>query len=883
MEAKNCQHKLAEESKTKDDFIETILQNLPIGIAVNKIDDGKTIIVNKCFIETYECSNKDLKDIRSFFRKVYPDDVCQNEVANKGGTNDGQNGDPEWVSWNSVSIKTQTHENRVVNSKSIPMYDKNLMISTVLDVTNEFNRANEIKRIKANQEALINTTQDMMWSVDSNLYIIAANDSFVKMIKMLTGNIIKEGDCALIKEFGEEHLVKWKVFYQQVLNGEQITVKDQYYNPIKKKLEYSQISLSPVFNDKNEIFGVACCSKDITSETLNRLALENAQIELQKIMSSSLDILCSVDAQGYILSISAAVETILGYNPQELIGKALSDFVCFEGLEKTEWPIGTVTEGHDILNLKKRFLHKNGSLVSLIWTTRWDPKDKIKYYVARDATESEKREAALVESEKKYKYLFENIPCPILIWDFETLRIIDCNQEAIIKYGYTKDEFLQLTINDIRPPEDMNLFEDIIETEESFERIRERIWRHKKKNGEIMFVDISKLLINYNGRKVVLVIANDVTEIRYYYEVDKLEKHVLELNARDDKRLEETIRIYLSGIESLHPGMLCSMQVLRGSRLYNLAAPSLPEKYLKVVEGVEIGNNVCSCGTASFLKEKVIVTDISNDIRWAAYKEVAGQYQLKTCWSYPILDGKNDVAATFACYYRKIKTPTEREEYTIQRAGHILQVILNSYKREHDLKISNERFGYATEATSDIIWDWNLETNSVYYSGNMQKLFGHMPDAYDDNLPFYFEHVHPDDRGRVILDFDQVKHGTMINWTQEYRFKKANGGYAFVLNRGIVIRDENGVGTRMIGAMQDITMLKQNELRIIQQNEQLNEIALINAHQIRRPVANILGLMELFNAEIEVHEVGMDIMNHLNAETKELDAVIRRIIDKTVA
>jgi PAS domain S-box-containing protein len=238
--------------------------------------------------------------------------------------------------------------------------------------------------------------------------------------------------------------------------------------------------------------------------------------------------------------------------------------------------------------------------------------------------------------------------------------------------------------------------------------------------------------------------------------------------------------------------------------------------------------------------------------------------------------------ATFACYYKEIKTPSGPEENTIQRAGQILQIILESYQRERALKISNERFEYATEATSDIIWDWNLETNAVYYSGNIQKLFGHTPGINMDNLPFYFEHVHPDDRERVVLYPDQVKYSTMVNWTQEYRFRKANGEYAFVLDKGIVIRDKRGVGVRMIGAIQDVTVMKQNELRIMQQNEQLTEIALINAHEIRRPVATILGLIQLFNKETSGGESNKDILKHLETVTQELDTVIRRIIDKTV-
>ena len=879
MKAQNDRGKLVKELEERNAVIKTVLQNIPVGIAVNKIDDGKVTVVNKRFSEIYGWTADDLTDIAGFFSKMYPDEAYRKEIMGRL-MNDIQSGDPARMSWNGITITTQAGEKRVVNLKNIPLDDQNLMISTVLDVTPEFNQATEIRRTKANYEALINGTQDSVWSVDTELRIITANHSFLEMVKTITGRHVKAGDSVLVEVFDKEQLAKWQLYYERALKGERFTIKDQYYDPVKRTVEYSLISLSPMFNEENVLFGVACYSKDITRDTLNLLALEKTKADLEKIMDSSLDMICSIDANGCILSISAASETILGYRPDELIGKQLFDFIYPEDKEKTEQAAAHVMIGHSLTNTENRYVRKDGSIVPLIWSARWDPKDKIRYGIARDATETKKSEAVIVESEKIYKYLFNKNPLPIFIWDQATLRIIDCNEQAISKYGYTREEFLQLTLQELGQFDGVQPLKEVVEAEAPHRGPGENIWIHKKKNGELMYMDITGQLMDFKGKRVAMGIANEVTESRYYLELDKLEKNILEMSAKNDKSLSEIIEIYLLGVETLHPGMLCSMQEKRDNRLYNLSSPSLPAEYLEVIRGIKIGNNTGSCGTSAFLKQKVIVTDISNDVRWADYKEIAAKYQLKTCWSYPILDRKDNVLATFACYYKEIKYPAEREENTIKRAGHILQTILESYQREHALKISNERFERAAEATSEVIWDWNLETNGVYYSGNMQKLFGHKSGVKYNNLPFYFEYVHPDDRERVALHTDQVKSGAMINWTEEYRFKKANGDYAFVLDKGIVIRDENGVGIRMIGAMQDITSAKLNEMRINRQNERLTEIALINAHEIRRPVATILGLMQLIDKETIVDETGRDILKHLGTVTEELDTVIRRIIDK---
>jgi PAS domain S-box-containing protein len=217
---------------------------------------------------------------------------------------------------------------------------------------------------------------------------------------------------------------------------------------------------------------------------------------------------------------------------------------------------------------------------------------------------------------------------------------------------------------------------------------------------------------------------------------------------------------------------------------------------------------------------------------------------------------------------------------------HCMIVVCNDVTEQsktlRSLEQSIERFEYVTEATTDIVWDWDLETNEVYYSGNLEKSFGHAPGYNVGDMRFFAKYVHPDDKERVVLYADIVKYGDMKYWTEKYRFRKANGEYAYVLDKGIVIRDEKGVGIRMIGAMQDITELKNNELHIAKQNDQLIEIAQMNAHETRRPVATILGLISLIDKNTIKDKDTLDILDHLETATRELDAVIKRIIYKTV-
>lgn len=203
-------------------------------------------------------------------------------------------------------------------------------------------------------------------------------------------------------------------------------------------------------------------------------------------------------------------------------------------------------------------------------------------------------------------------------------------------------------------------------------------------------------------------------------------------------------------------------------------------------------------------------------------------------------------------------------------------------KTLRSLEKSIERFEYVTEATTDIIWDWDLETNEVYYSRNIKKSFGHKPGVNIGDMRFFAQYVHPDDRERVVLYPDPVKYGSMNYWTEKYRFQKANGEYAFVLDKGVVIRDEKGIGIRMIGAMQDITELKNSELQIEKQNAQLvdhasklktlntlkDRLIAILAHDLRGPLSSLRGVFELFQDDTISSS---ELLNMIPGVVKKLD------------
>lgn len=133
------------------------------------------------------------------------------------------------------------------------------------------------------------------------------------------------------------------------------------------------------------------------------------------------------------------------------------------------------------------------------------------YGAVQDVTERRQTEEELRKSEERYRYLFENHPYPMWIYDRKTLAFLDVNEAAIVKYGFSRQEFLDMTIVDIRPPEDVEqLMNNLAQPRQPLEHSNG--WRHRLKDGTIIHVEITSHTIEIDGHESALVIAQDVTE-----------------------------------------------------------------------------------------------------------------------------------------------------------------------------------------------------------------------------------------------------------------------------------------------------------------------------------------------------------------------------------
>jgi len=134
--------------------------------------------------------------------------------------------------------------------------------------------------------------------------------------------------------------------------------------------------------------------------------------------------------------------------------------------------------------------------------------------------------------------------------------------------------------------------------------------------------------------------------------------------------LSEILSHLVLMIEAQSPEMICSILLLSddGNHVRHAVAPSLPENYVKVIDGSPIGPKHGSCGTAMFRGKPVIVSDISTDPLWEEYRNFAWAIGVSACWSTPIMSSKGKVLGSFAMYYREPRTPDGEERHLTEVA-----------------------------------------------------------------------------------------------------------------------------------------------------------------------------------------------------------------------
>lgn len=135
-------------------------------------------------------------------------------------------------------------------------------------------------------------------------------------------------------------------------------------------------------------------------------------------------------------------------------------------------------------------------------------------------------------------------------------------------------------------------------------------------------------------------------------------------------------------------------------------------------------------------------------------------------------------------------------------------------KTNEEIKESNEKYDIVAKATSDTIWDWKIQEDSINWNKGIEGVFGYNREEVGKTSKWWFDKIHPEDSIRMSIKLYSFIEQKTEKWQDQYRFRCADGTYKYVLDRGFLLKDEKGRAIRMIGAIQDITKQKEEEQRL---------------------------------------------------------------------
>ncbi len=206
-----------------------------------------------------------------------------------------------------------------------------------------------------------------------------------------------------------------------------------------------------------------------------------------------------------------------------------------------------------------------------------------------------------------------------------------------------------------------------------------------------------------------------------------------------------------------------------------------------------------------------------------------------------------------------------------------------SYRGAADeLKKTAERFEMVALATNDVIWDWDVVNDTLWWNEGFEKRFGYPPGSLTPNMDAWSKLIHPEDRARVLSEIQRTLSTGARYWSDEYRFLHRDGRVATVLDRGYVLRDGAGRAVRMIGALMDITQRKQYEHRI----QRLNRVYSVLSG-ISNAIVRIRDRMELFTEAcriaVEQGKFRVAWIGLADDRTGRIRSAIEQVADKELA
>ena len=371
-------------------------------------------------------------------------------------------------------------------------------------------------------------------------------------------------------------------------------------------------------------------------------------------------------------------------------------------------------------------------------------------------------------SEEIFRLLFHHHPIPMWVYDLKTLAYLEVNNAAVEKYGYSREEFLSMTLKEIRPPEDVaRLINDAGKKRPELQHSGE--WRHQLKDGRTIDVEINSHTLEFNGHKAALVMAQDITD----------RKQAVELLQSSERRYRRLFEAAKDGILILNAdtGAITDVNPYLIEMLGYPAEEFLGKELWEISPFKDIAANQ---DTFEELKRE----------EYVRYEDLPLQSSSGQLIDVEFVSNVYNAGSTrvIQCNIRNI-TERKRTEKALQRSEKSLA------EAQHIAHIGSH--------------EYDVRADKLYWSDEVICIFGIAPQEFSATAEAFFERIHPEDRQRVHQAIEEAI-ATTSHGEYEHRIVRPDGEVRIVQERFVVIY-ENGERVRHIGTTQDITERKRAE------------------------------------------------------------------------
>jgi PAS domain S-box-containing protein len=734
-----------------------------------------------------------------------------------------------------------------IKSQPLPSWGEHTRILMALDVTEKLNTKRELSASEQRLQALVDAQTNYVMRIDLQGRYTYYNNKYKKDFSWIYGtdNFIGADSRATVVPNHQERIVETVTnclqnpgtIYELEIDKRD---KDGKY----KATFWHFVALTDTLDNQPELQGIGI---DITDQKRVEMDLHTSNERYAYVNKATNEAIYDWDISNNHLEWGAAFARQFGYpvsgahytiehwtalvHPEDVCGIEQTLNAALNDPGQTNWQAEYRFRKADG---KYAYVEENGYII------KDEQGSSVRMIgVLKDISERKASAEALEAAKNRYKDIFDLSPQPMWVYEVDTLRFLDVNAAAIRSYGFSKEEFLSMTLLDIRPEQDTAILERVMKEDVKFGKPHSSLFRHIKKNGEIIRVLTKGNSINYEGKSARIVIA-----------IDDTARIAAENALRSSERRFKTLIQDGSDL----------IAILGGHGEFKYVSPTA-EKTLGLSADALLGRSAFD-----FINE-----DDRDDVAFKVNH--LSDFERIQLPPFRITSQSGDI--------RWVETILTNMESDPAVQGIIINARDVTERIENELKVREhlERYNIVSKATSDVIWDLTFETDELTWNNGITEIFGY--EEVVRNYNWWYERVHPEDKERVTEVVQSSVRKKEPRWSGEYRFRCADGSYKFVLDRGFLIFREDGSPVRMIGAIQDITERVNYIHAIEKHNSLMCEIGWTQAHLVRGPMARILGLLELLTPpETEVGDY-KELLEFLTTSAQELDQVIRQIIHKS--